>query len=694
MFGSFPPVDDPSSTSSSSSNNSNQKRSMDDKYAHRRANLSRDEEDPFTAMRRFVDHQFSSFFGSFSPFAAFDEFFADDRRERILRQQRQCDELRRRIEEEMEGTAANAAKMDKRESRHDRMTGRCDERREWARQRISDFYKSNPWAGEHGSEEREKRKVDDSSVSKAGGWQKWWSDRHNNKNNEDVSNKTGSWIAHCPRSRYSDKTEAISGSGATVRAGNSDDDLNKGQFISPPGYVRVIPETLPLFYSRQYLLNSPYSPLYLELDYRFHNIRWRAAYEELLKAEHGMPLNCATHRADNRAMQLKPMDWVQRVLGSHLLSRTSSGPVLIRNNDNTNEQSVRQNLRPTVVAQENGKSRQQQQQQSGFESKTAARNGEISRAVAKANAEAMHHRHQLEKERDSSHTDVYEHFLDGCNDGTGMSSHFSQVKNGSEAENVRGRPVASSTRSSSTGSTSNLSSSSPSFSKSTSTAMTPNSSTENLDDKTRTPTSLLTTTERRVLPDGTITTKTILKRSFADGSEETQEQESTSLPGQGGGDDNNINNKNNNNNSSKYIKAESHNEKNDSGSGNIIAGYLGNEDSRALKRSPLTSKLDAGLGVALESWTDDIFSGFGEMVDDDPFISMRGNIGNGWERRTQRQRQKESGSEGYNRDEAQAVSIPRGRWPLSDEKGGDANANANANASGEMKSWKSWFWSK
>ena len=663
MFGSFPPNDDPSLNNSSS----HKKGITDDVHQNRRVHLSDGGEDPFMTMRRLVDQQFSSFFGSFNPFASFDDFFADDRRERVLRQQRQCDDLRRRIEEEMEGNTENG-NAGKGEWRHDPTATRCDERWEWARQKIRDLYKPSPSAGENIGEEREKEGESGSGVG-GGGWQKWWCDRHNSKNDEAVPRQRGAWAGHCPRTRDSEQTRLKSDSGTASRFGGSGSDNNQGQSNLPPGYVRVIPETGPLFYSRQYLLNSPYSPLFLELDYRFNDIRWRAAYEELLLAEHGLKLKGASYGADNKSIQQNPMRWVQRVLGSHLLSRTSSSPVFIRSNGNRDEQFAKQNRPAAAAAQENGKVRHKQEHFDS-EKRGALQNGEISRAVVRANAEAGQRQHHLGTRHEDSQTDAYEHFLNGCNDGTGMSSHYPVTRNAmvpskSKTENSNSTSPSPSISLPSTESTLN-----PSSSISTATSMAVNNSSEIVNNKTRTPTSLLTTTERRVLPDGTVTTKTTLKRSFADGFEETQERESTSLPGQG--DEKKDRSKktyNNDNNDSRYRSHRSSDK-------NSSTSSVGNGEFRALGNGPLASRYSPGYGFGhgLGRWDGDVFGGFDGVNEDSPML-VRRQSGSG--------RGSGSGSGGGRR------RISGGAGSAGSAGGVDGNVNGDA----EGNSWKAWFWS-
>ena len=647
----FPSRDEPPS----STNNS--RKSHDECYNRNQishpssSSSSCGEDDPFTAMRRFVDHQFSSFFGSFNPFASFDEFFNDDRRERALRQQRQCDELRRRIYEEMEGRTGNGnEKFDQRESRNDQTVYHGDERREWANQGIRDFYGSSPRTLEAVNEGRAETGEENSGKN---GWRKWWCDRHSENDNPGDLKPKGPWASQCPKIRRDEQRGRASGHSSTG-GGTAGHDDGQGQSFTQPGYVRIIPETFPLFYSRQYLLNSPYSPLYLELDYRLSNIRWRAAYEELLQTEHGVILKGASHGADNRSVQQDPMRWVQRVLGSRMISKTSNSPLLIWSNENRGGQfnSQKQRQQGLVALDDGLKQREKQQQDS-----------QILRALTEAEGKANNDQYQYQRQRqhqrqrqaeaqyEDLQSDAYEQFLNEYN----TDPHHSR----DERPAVDTQPKIQNT---------DTSPKSP-MSKS-SAASTPNPSVTRSqpsnNDQTKAPISLLTTTERRVLPDGTVTTKTILKRRFGDGSEETTENESTSLLGREDREDKKyFTNKNN----TSTVAAFNSN----SNSNNISAWDENSEWPTSLAKFGLSG---SGSGLLNDFRSSE--SGLNHGID----IGLYDDVvaaeieGNGFSKHQQ--------SDQAKRDKRERIK--------SNGKGEKVNVDENNND--DSAEWKSWFWSK
>ena len=347
---------------------------------------------------------------------------------------------------------------------------------------------------------------------------------------------------------------------------------------------------------------------------------------------------------------------------------------MIWSNEHCGGQSNNQKQRQAGVAKQNQGLEQHEQYQ---------QDGQILRALIggdeKANKNQYQHQRQRQPELryEDFQTDAYEHFLNQYNENSSMPSRQSRdgkavVTPQNKTENIDTPPKSP------------ISKFSPASRSNSS--VTPS---QPITDQTKTPTSLHTTTERHVFPDGTVTTKTVLKHRFADGSEETTETDSTSVLAPGEEDNKNSTNNNNDNGNVVAISKSNNSESNN----------IWNENSgwpTSLAKYGLGS--GNGYGYGSGPWDDFRSSdfGFGHGINTDPYDDIvergRRRRRNGFDE-FQRSGQTSIDKRGEMRSVAGGTRVMR---PLNDIGAGNGNvdqerADDNNNNKGK---WKSWLWAK
>ena len=224
-----------------------------------------------------------------------------------------------------------------------------------------------------------------------------------------------------------------------------------------------------------YIITSPYSPLYLEEQQlmRKHGVKWRHAFEDLVAIQSGRPMV----KNSNRRIQKNNTEWVTFILDQwlfgpmrHVTTRESCLNGVAQEEASRKLQIPRDlEFNPNSTAQlwsliqEAERARQQPDYNSRLPDEVNARHPEIDA-----------------EEEEFTELDLYERFL-------GSQGQFSSTTASEASPSPRSTPKAADTE----GPLSII--------------------------------STLTTTERKTLPDGTVHTKVMLKKRFADGREESSE---------------------------------------------------------------------------------------------------------------------------------------------------------------------------
>ena len=192
------------------------------------------------------------------------------------------------------------------ERMQDEIIRRSVERSEKAKETARQLYRMAMQGNTDEGQEDHSRSED--SRSEEGRWRnsrpKWWCNRHD-------SNHSSSPFGTATTDDYRNDRALP----------NKDTALDKTQKMTPQeSHVGLPPARFPHFYTnaRFYVLHSPYSPLHLESTPRLQNINWRAAYEQLVLADHGKDLNeFVRQRArDGAHLDVSPITWFGRMFGS------------------------------------------------------------------------------------------------------------------------------------------------------------------------------------------------------------------------------------------------------------------------------------------------------------------------------------------------------------------------------------------
>ncbi|MCJ1314432.1 hypothetical protein MMC25_008114 [Agyrium rufum] len=239
-----------------------------------------------------------------------------------------------------------------------------------------------------------------------------------------------------------------------------------------------------------YVALSPYSPLQVEkeLNRDGPDAKWRHAFEDLLRLNEGRGIESQVLRKRYGDAQKDPLAWISEMLGTGIFGPWHQLPV-IRWKDHSQWNTCRMRMRHANYRDEVWTADVAQMNQNKLEANCEESQGPEG---------------HKEEDNDDEMTelDLYEHFLDN------QDKPSSSPNSGSKPVSVGSDDIKSSIMS----------------------AQTKEVAPQASNTKSQSILSTLTTTEREVLPDGTMRTKVVLKKRFADGREVSSEAVETTHP--------------------------------------------------------------------------------------------------------------------------------------------------------------------
>lgn len=263
-----------------------------------------------------------------------------------------------------------------------------------------------------------------------------------------------------------------------------------------------------------YIFHDPYSPLVLEqtAEYRQHSGKWRAAFADLLAAQSGQDLSPKSQRDEDEQLhgEVSPSDWTSHMVGMALHKRQTD---VARSNCEMWD----------CIARKLGFGDSHQDTETR---NSAMRGGADTEDVTSPNlatsAATSEHQTVQDLDGETEANPALCQYLRSLLDERGMVDP-------AETEQDQQKQTASEEDEEDLSTALGLHMGHPAFSSENPTSMFAQSrptktTTEASNGQTPSVLSTLTTTEQRTLPDGTMTTKIVLKKRFADGGEESTER--------------------------------------------------------------------------------------------------------------------------------------------------------------------------